>query len=319
VIANAVLTAVPLIPLYLGIYLVFLMRNDFDLTLGGTYGLGGAIAAILLIHHVHYTVAILAAAVGGGLIGLVTAFMHSKLRIPIFLAGLIMLTALYTISLRVMNKKPTISLTSSDTILSGLAGVNGDAFYFAAAGILGIVALIALVAVGAFLKTEVGLALRASGINVQMARSNGFNDKFGAALALLVSNALAALSGALVVQSQAFVAVSMSQGTVILSALAGVIIGALVARPTSSKVLRVMLAVAMGAVIYQLMIVVALELGLDPVDLNLVTALILVLAIAAQILVRRAVALTRKQVPTDFSPLRESRTNELIKSLSGES
>lgn len=314
--ANAVLTAVPLIPLYLGIYLVFMMRNDFDLTVGGTFGLGGAVAAVLLIHDVNVVVAMVAAVLSGGLMGLVTALLHSKLRIPIFLAGLIMLTALYTVSLRVMEKKPTISLTSADTILSGLDGVVGDAYYYAAAGVMAIVVVIALAAVGVFLKTELGLALRASGINLQMARSNGFNDKLGAALALCIANSLAALSGSLVVQSQAFAAVSMAQGSVILAALAGVIIGALVARPTSSKILRVLLAVTIGALLYQLIIVLALELGMDPVDLNLVTAATLVLAIAAQILVRRVLALTRRQAPTDFSPLRESRTNELLNSLS---
>lgn len=316
-IANILISAVPLIPVYLAIYLLFLMRNDFDLTLGGTFGVGGAVTAVLLIGGVPVPLAMLAGVLAGGLLGLVTALLHSKLRIPIFLAGLVMLIALYSVALRVMDKKPTIGLTGTTTILSPLEDIGGDAFYYAASAILGSVVLLALVIVGLFLKTEIGLAVRASGINTQMARSNGIDDKRTAAIALFVGNALAALSGALVVQSQSFVAVSMTQGTVVLSGLGGVIIGSFITRPTSSKVLRIMAAVVVGALIYQLIVVVALELGLDPVDMNLVTAGTLVVAVAIQLVVRKVVATSRGRAVVEYQPLRDTTTNELINSISG--
>lgn len=319
VIANVLISAVPLIPVYLGIYLLFLMRNDFDLTLGGTFGVGGAVTAVLLINEVPVVLSMVAGVVVGGLLGLVTAVLHSRLKIPIFLAGLVMLIALYSVALRIMDRKPTIGLTGRTTILSGVDHLGGDAYYFAATAILGGVAILALIVVGLFLKTELGLAVRASGINVQMARSNGINDKTSAAVALFIGNGLAALSGSLVVQSQSFVAVSMTQGTVVLSGLGGVIIGSFIARPTSSKVVRIMAAVVIGALVYHFIVVLALELGLDPVDLNLVTAGTLVLAIAIQIGVRQVVARSRGRTAADFQPLRETTSNELINSISGKS
>lgn len=314
-ISNILLTAVPLVPLYLGIYLVFLMRNDFDLSLEGTFAVGGAITATMVVHGTPAYVAMPVSVLVGGLLGLVTATLHARLKIPVFLAGLVMSIALYSVALRVLDKQPTLSILGESTIIAPFDDLVGNAFNLAVILTLAAVVVVALVLVAGFLSTELGLALRTAGINAKMARSNGFNDKAGVAYALFIANALASLSGALIVQTQGFADVSMGRGVVI-SGLGGVVVGTLIMRPSSSKLVRIFAAVVLGTIIYQAILVIALKLGLDPVDLNLVTAGTLVAAIAIQMGARGATARGRRN-NSDVQIMREATGTALVRTLAG--
>lgn len=312
---NILLTAAPLVPLYFGIYLVFLMRNDFDLSLEGTFAIGGALTAAVVTGGISGWIAMPFSVLVCGCFGLVTATLHAKLRIPVFLAGLVMSIALYTVALRIMDKQPTLSILGEPTVFSMFDDYGVDAYDVAVLVLLGVLVLVALGLVALFLSTELGLALRTAGINPRMARSNGFNDKIGVGIALFIANGLAGLSGALIVQTQGFADVSMGRGVVI-SGLGGVVLGTLLLRPSSSRLLRVFLAVIVGTVLYQAILVLALRFGLDPVDLNIVTALTLVVAISVQMAARNATARGRRN-NRDISIMREGTGTDLVRALSG--
>lgn len=314
-ISNILLTAAPLVPLYFGIYLVFLMRNDFDLSLEGTFAVGGAATAALVTQGVSGWAAMPAAVVICAALGLVTATIHARLRIPVFLAGLVMSIALYSVALRIMDKQPTLSILGEETVLSRFDDLSGTSYDVAVLLLLGAIVVVALVLVAVFLGTELGLALRTAGINPKMARSNGFNDKTGVAMALVIANGLAGLSGSLIVQTQGFADVGMGRGIVI-SGLGGVVLGTLLLRPSSSKLGRVFLAVVVGTVAYQAILIIALRMGLDPVDLNLITAATLVVAIAIQLGVRNATARGRRN-NRDATIMREGTGTDLVRALSG--
>lgn len=289
---NILLSALPLIPIYMGIYLVFVLRNDFDLTLDGTFAWGGGVVAMALTSGIPASVGMGIGVFSGGLLGIVTALIHSRFRIPVFLAGLLMSIALYTLTVRIMGKQTTLSLIGEKPIFDSFPFPFSGNYDLQVITVLTVAALATLLFVGWFLKTEVGLAMRAAGINPLMARTNGISDKWQLAVALFIANSLAAFSGALVVQTQGFADVSMGSG-VVLAGLGGVIIGALITRPTSSKVGRICAAVVVGTLLYQAMLIAALRLGIDPIDLHLVTAAILLGAIGLQQILRNVNARRR--------------------------
>lgn len=277
---DTLVTGLPLVPLVLGIYLVLRIREDFDLTVEGSFTIGGAVAAALLAHGKPVAVAMGLAILAGAGAGLITTLVHIGLGVPIILAGLVTTIGLYSIDLRVMDT-PSIALTSATTLFSGFDGLSPEARDWAIVGVLSLVAVIVLVAVGLFLRTEIGLALRVSGANTRLVRSQGVNERFLIALNLLLANALCGLSGALLVQGQGFADVNMGAG-VLVAGLGALLLGELVTRPTGSRILRGLAAVLIGAVLYRLVLTVALNAGLPPTDLKLATAVTLIAAFALQ-------------------------------------
>ena len=284
-ILDTLITGLPLVLSVLGIYVVFRLRADFDLTVDASFTMGGSVLAVLVAHGLPAWPALLVAGLAGGAMGLVTTALHLTLKIPVILAGLIMSIGFTSVVLRLLDR-PSVSLAGQSTILdparSATDQLTAD---LTTVAILGGVVLSVLIAVGALLRTEVGLALRATGINPIVARSHGVNDKAMVGLALFLANGLAGLSGALVVQNQRFVDVNMGVGTLI-AGIGAVLLGDLLMRPAGSQVLRIMLAVLLGSLLYRFILVGALRVGVPATDLKGVTALILVTVLVADLSLR---------------------------------
>lgn len=271
-ITDTLISGLPLVPVTVGIYLVFRVREDFDLTVDGSFATGGAVGSLALTEGVPVPLAMTLAVLAGGCAGMITATLHAALRIPVILAGLVTAVALFSVNLRVMDA-PSIGLAGTGTVFSAFeSSPHRDTWTILvlvafAVGTLGFVAW--------FLRTEIGLALRVSGTNVGLARAQGASEIGYIFLSLFLANALAAFSGVLVIQEQNFADVNMGTG-ILLIGVGAFLLGELVTRPTGSKVLRAMLAVLIGALLYRAVLVFALQVGLPPTDVKLATSLTLV-------------------------------------------
>ncbi|MGE5508380.1 MAG: ABC transporter permease [Chitinophagales bacterium] len=264
----------------LGVYLTFRVLDFPDLTVDGSFALGGALAAALLVAGVGPVPATLAAGLAGVLAGAVTGLLHTRLHISGLLSGILTMTALYSINLRVMGRA-NVPLLMQPTLFTALEKWSAGGFAqllllvpLAGAGVLLLVA---------FLRTEIGLILRATGDNQQMVRSIGSSTDGAQVLGLSLANGLVALSGAVIAQQQGFADVGMGVGTIV-AGLASVIVGEAVLRPRGLAS-RVLAAVA-GSILYRGVVAVALQLGFAPTDLKLVTAVIVVVALGAPALAK---------------------------------
>ena len=260
--------------LALGVYLTLRVLNFADITVDGSFALGGGSAALLLSQQVAAPLALLAAVGLGALAGTVTGLIHTRLGVNDLFAGILTTTGLYSITLRLMGRS-NIPLTDLKLSISQLPqlGFAADGQWLIAL-LLVAVGLIALLAL--WLATDLGLALRAIGNNPVMARANGISTRRGLTLGIAVGNGLVALAGALVALYQGFADVTMGIGSLILG-LGAVIVGESVLRPRT--VPMALLAVVLGSVLFRAMIALALQLGMDPVDLKLATALLLLAAL----------------------------------------
>jgi putative ABC transport system permease protein len=261
--------------LALGTYLTLRVLNFADLTVDGAFALGGGIAALMLSQGIPVAQALLWALIGGGLAGTVTALIHTRLGVNDLFSGILTTTGLYSITLRLMGRS-NIPLTESGTLVSWLPdlGLGDDGRWALAltAIVLGLIGLLALL-----LSTDLGLALRAIGNNPTMTRANAISPARALTFGIALANALVALAGALVAVYQGFADVTMGIGSLVLG-LGMVIIGESLLRPRSVK--RALLAVAIGAILFRLLIAIALQLGLEPVDLKLATAVLLLIGLS---------------------------------------
>ncbi|MBX7265790.1 hypothetical protein KIF24_06955 [Micromonospora sp. Llam7] len=277
---GTLVTGLPLVPAVLGIYLVFRLRADFDLTIDVSFTIGATVLTGLVLRDLPAPAGLMVATMAAGCLGLITTALHLALRIPVILAGLIMSIGFYSVALRGL-ERPSVSLVGAPNILAASDVADPVTSDLIKVAIFGSVVLFVLAAVGLLLRTRIGLALRATGVNARMARSCGVNDRAMLALSLFLANALAGLSGALVVQGQNFADVNMGAGTLI-AGIGAVLLGDLIVRPAGSKVLRVVIAVLVGALAYRFILILALQLGVPATDLKGVTAIILVAALAAE-------------------------------------
>lgn len=285
ILLDTLVTGLPLVITYAGVFVLFRVLRDFDLTVDGSFVTGGAACAVLAGHGLAPSLGLAAAALAGAAAGLVTAVLHLTLRIPVLLAGLVMSLALFSVNLRVMGD-PTISLALGQGLLDGFADLGPDSRDLWSSGVLLAIDLGVLGLAAYFLRTEAGLALRATGLNPVMARAQGVAQGGAVAVTLMLANALAALGGALTVHTQGYLDVNGGAGTLI-AGVGALLLGDLVLRPEPSRVVKAMAAVLVGALLYQFVQVMALRVGLAASDLKLVTAATLTLAVAAQILTRR--------------------------------
>lgn len=268
----------------IGVYLTFRVLGFPDLTVDGSFTLGAAVAAVLIASGVNPFLATLAALGAGLCAGLATSLLNTKLRIPALLAGILVMVALYSINLRVMGGA-NVSLLRQVTIFALTSQFLGletrIAYSLLVAGVLAVVVFIIL---NWFLRTEIGLALRATGDNEQMVRGAGVDTDKTTVLGVSISNGLVALGGAVVAQGQGFADVGMGIGMIVMG-LASVIIGETLFRPKG--VARLLLAVLGGTFVYRLVISVALRLGMAPGDLKLITAVLVVIALAVPYLQKK--------------------------------
>jgi putative ABC transport system permease protein len=261
----------------IGVYMTFRVLSFPDLSVDGTFPLSGAIDGILIINGVSPWLATLAALCGGCLAGLCTGLLNTKLRINALLAGILMMVALYSINLIIMGRA-NIPLLREITIFDSVAHLFGiDASLGLSIGFMAVLAVIILTLLNWFLRTEIGLALRATGDNEQMIRGLGCNTDMTTMLGVSISNGLVSLSGALIAQNQGFSDVGMGIGMIVMG-LASVIIGEGIFRPKG--VTWILLAVFGGTFMYRLFIGIALRLGLPPTNLKLITALLVIVALA---------------------------------------
>jgi len=285
--------------LALGVFVSFRVFRFPDITTDGSLTLGASIAAALLVEGVAAPLATAAGAAGGLLAGAVTGVLHARFRIHGLLAGILVMTALYSINLRIMGKS-NLPLLEAKTLathaeqlgpwIAGAARLEilgfsvGTAEVSVLAAAFAASALIALLLYG-FLRTQLGTAMRATGDNEQMVRALGVDVGDMRIAGLALANGLVALAGALLAQYQGFADVQMGIGMVVLG-LASVIIGeALVG--TTRELGLVITGALMGSVLFRLLVAIALRAGLDPNDLKLVTALFVFAALVAPRLAAR--------------------------------
>ena len=281
----------------LGVYLSFRVLDFPDLTVDGSFVTGAAVAAISIISGVSPVLATILGALAGFLAGCITGILHTKGKINNLLSGILMMIALYSINLRIM-QSPQVSLlneasikaqitsiwekTGIDNLLNNFLAMLGLERFPSTWGIAIVMLLLIFIIkfiADYFLKTETGLALRATGDNQRMIRSFSANTDILIILGIGISNGLVALSGALIAQHGGFADVGMGIGMII-SGLASVIIGeALFGVKT---VARATLAVVLGAIVYRIVVTLALRVEfLDTGDMKLITALLVVVALIA--------------------------------------
>lgn len=262
--------------LALGVYLAFRVLSFADLTVEGSFPLGAAVAATLIVNGAHPLTATSVAVLAGMAAGSMTALLHTKMRITGLLAGILTMTSLYSINLRIMGR-PNVPLLREPTVFKQLVQLGFDHPYQSLI-VFTVLAVLIKLLIDWFLSTEIGLSMRATGDNQTMIRSLGVSTDLMIVMGLAFSNGLVALAGALIAQYQGYADVGMGLGTIV-SGLASVILGNALIRPTT--VFRATLGVLTGSVLYRLAIFYALRAGFAPTDLRIVTAAIVVLALAA--------------------------------------
>lgn len=290
-IINAIFSSLPLGVMWavatIGVFVTFRVLDVPDLTVDGTLTLGAAVSASLIAAAVNPFISIAAALLAGLAAGLCTSLLHTKLQIPPLLAGILTMTALYSINLRVMGKA-NISINNQPTIYSPYSDVFGLPARLELAGGISIgnldvlaAATVLLLAITLFLYfffgTEIGYGLRATGSNPQMIRAQGVNTNTSKIAVIMLSNGLVAVSGALLAQSQKFAEITMGTGCIVIG-LASVIIGEVLFGTRSFK--NYLISIILGSIVYRMVISIVLELGMNPNDLKLLTALIIALALS---------------------------------------
>lgn len=268
----------------LGLYITFKVLDFADLTVDGSFALGGAVSAVLLVNGWNPFLSLIIAFIAGGISGVVTGLLHTKLEIPGILAGILTMIALYSINIRIMGQANT-PLLGVDTImvkLEILLGIDRTLSSLVTGVVFSVVIIMILYW---FFGTELGSVIRATGNNEKMVRAQGVNTDNMKIIGLMLSNALVALSGAMVAQSQGYGDVGMGTGTIVIG-LASIIIGEVIFGARFSFWYRLM-AVVLGSIIYRIIIAVVLQLGLKSTDLKLLTAIIVALALALPVVKKR--------------------------------
>lgn len=269
----------------LGVLISFRILRFPDLTVDGSFPLGGATAATLISMGWDPFSATIAATFAGALAGMVTGFLNIKLKIMDLLASILMMIALYSVNLRIMGR-PNVPLIMEPTVFSILqpAGLTD---YIARPLILLAVIIVVKLVLDWYFSTQTGLAMRATGSNPRMARSQGVATGAMVLAGMAISNALCALGGALFAQSQGGADISMGIGTIVIG-LAAVIVGESIL--PSRRMVIITLSVIVGAVLYRFFIALALNadfLGLKAQDLNLVTAVLVTVALVIPLIKQR--------------------------------
>lgn len=253
----------------IGVYLTFRIVNFPDLTVDGSFPLGAAICASLITNGTHPIFATCIAILAGALAGFATGYLHVRWKILGLLAGILTMTALYSINLRIMGR-PNIALLAEPIIFPNPQSVLP---------IMMILVLLVIALLAFFLNSQIGLALRATGINPRVSPSYGINVGRMTLVGLSLSNALVAFAGALFTQIYGFADISMGNGTLIIG-LASVIVGETLLH--SYRIWLILFSCVLGSVLYRLAIAFALNthfIGIKSSDLNLITAVLIIFAL----------------------------------------
>ncbi len=264
----------------LGLYLSFRTLNIADMTVDGSFTLGAAVSASLTAAG-HPFLALAAALIAGSLAGLATAFLQTRLKIQSILAGIVTMTALYSVNLRVMGGRSNLSLLRMTTVYSALRGaLPAEAQPWSKLAAAVVFALAAGTLLAFFLRTRLGLSIRATGDNPAMVSASSINPQHTITVGLCIANALPALSGALIAQYQQFCDITMGTGMVVIG-LASMIIGeVLTGAARNPSVRRGIVAALLGGAVYWTIIAGAISSSVSANDLKLLSALIVAAAIS---------------------------------------
>jgi len=275
VVAGAVSLGLLWAVMTIGVYITYRILDVADLTVEGSIVLGAAIAAKMISSGMNPVIGVALAFVGGMAAGLVTGLLHTKLKIPALLSGILTMIALYSVNLRVMGKA-NISLLRMETVYTFFTDLGLESVY--AVMVVGFICVAALVCILYwFFGTEIGCSIRATGNNPQMVRAQGVNTDNTIIIGLIISNGLVAMSGALIAQSQGFADVQMGIGSIVIG-LASVIIGE-VLFGKNQFFLR-LTSLVLGAITYRIIIAFVLKLGMPANDLKLFTAITVAIALS---------------------------------------
>jgi putative ABC transport system permease protein len=261
----------------LAVFLAFRVLDFPDLTVDGSFPLGAGVAAVAITAGINPWLATAMAAVAGGCAGLVTAVLNQRFRILHLLASILTMIALFSVSLRIMGR-PNVAILTQKTVLSPFFG-HGLSDYIVRPMFLAVLIAIVVACLAAFLTSDFGLAMRATGANPKMARAQGISTELQVYVGMALSNGLVAIGGALFAQTNGFADVTTGVGTIVVG-LAAVIIGETLFR--FGSVLVALIGCVLGSIVYRVAIQLALSadfLGLQPSDLNFVTAVLVALAL----------------------------------------
>jgi len=272
----------------IGVYITYRIMDIADMTVDGSLTTGGAVAAVAISMGVDPWIALVLAVIAGMIAGCVTGFFHTTCGIPAILSGILTQLALYSVNLRIMGISKGEETAS--TVALNTFGSNNIELLISSRNIreMGLenplILLIIIVAIIIallywFFGTEMGCSLRATGANQAMARAQGINTNVRKVIALMISNGMVALSGALIAQYQGGATIDMGRGAIVIG-LAAIIVGEVLFNKVFTNFALKLLAAVIGAIIYYTVITLVLRLGLAPTDLKLLTALVVALFLA---------------------------------------
>ncbi len=288
----------------LGVFITFRILNMADLTCEGSFALGGSISAVLVVRlGLNPYLSLLFALICGMAAGVVTGLLHTKLKIPAILAGILTMFGLYSINLRIMGQ-PNTSLIGNNTMISLIKdmfptaaelGVKNITLQTGVVLLVGLVFSLATIALLYWLfGTELGSCVRATGNNDTMVRAQGVNTDMTKIVGLAASNGFIALSGALVTQTQGYADVGMGQGAIVIG-LASIVLGEVLFFRVKNFAIK-MIAIMCGSVVYRVIIALVLRFGLDTNDMKLFTAIVVAAALSIPTLLKNKPLFFRKEV-----------------------
>ena len=271
----------------IGVYISYKIQNLADLTVDGTMCTGGAVCVMLMVNGTPLWLALLAAIGAGLLAGLLTGIFHTFMGIPALLAGILSQLSLYSINLKIMADKANQPinwrnynlLVSLNNVKSAPISIQDGVVSFNPIFIVAVIVVILVVLLYWFFGRESGCALRATGANQNMARAQGINTKFMTVLGLMISNAIVAFSSALLAQYQGFCDINMGRGAIVIG-LAAVIIGGVLFDKIFRNLALKLVGVALGGIIYYIVLQIVITLGFDTNLLKLLSALVVAIFLA---------------------------------------
>ena len=263
----------------IGVYLTYRILDIADLTVDGSLGTGGAVCIMLMLTGHNVWVSLAGAVIAGMLAGLVTGILHTFMGIPAILSGILTQLSLYSVNLKIMGKaNQAINVDKFDLLVS-LRLIRKVAFYKNTIFVVAVGIILLILVLYWFFGTELGCSMRATGCNDKMARAQGINTDFCRVLGLMLSNGLVALSGALLCQYQGFADIQMGRGAIVIG-LAAVIIGEAVFGKIFHNFGFRLLGVALGSIIYYLVLQVVIWMGIDTDLLKLLSAAVVAVFLA---------------------------------------
>ena len=270
----------------IGVLITYRILNYADLTAEGSFTLGAAVAARLItMGSVDPLTSTIIAMFAGMSAGVVTGFLHTVLKVPPLLSGILSMTGLYSINLRVMGMANIPLMRGTETLMTRLGGMFGTTDRNISAILVGLAfVVIVILLLKLFFNTEIGYVLRATGDNEAMVKAQGVNTNRMKILGLMLGNACVAMSGALVFQFQGFADIGMGVGTIVIG-LASVIIGEVIFKERNSHMIFV--AAVMGSIVYRIIIAFVLGRGIHPNDFRLISAMMLALALSMPLIRQR--------------------------------